>query len=38
MRYEEQVGILIKAVRGALEDREITKAERASVLRETFDD
>jgi hypothetical protein len=38
MRYEEQVGILIKAVRGALEDRELTKAERDSVLRETFDD
>ena len=35
---DEQVGILLKAVRGVLADDELTKAEREDVLRETFDD
>ena len=38
MKHDEQVGILVKAVRSVLEDPEITKAEREDVLRETFDD
>jgi hypothetical protein len=35
---DERVGILLKAVRGVLEDPEITKAEREDVLADVFDD
>ena len=35
---DERVGIFLKAVRGVLEDPEITKAEREDVLADVFDD
>ena len=36
MKHDEQISILLKAIRGVVADDELTKAEREDVLRETY--